>query len=95
MNSHRSCFTQTLEVLKSIERGETPEILKNRLHLSRYSFEYTLNRLLSNKLIEPNPEDYYKTTQKGKNIISFNNKDPLNQRPVLLELLGLVDTSLL
>jgi Mn-dependent DtxR family transcriptional regulator len=93
LNSYRSSFTQTLEVLKSIERGEPPEILKNRLQLSRYSFEYTMNRLLSNKLIELNPEDYYKTTQKGKNILTYNKKDPLNQRPVLLELLGLNDSN--
>ena len=91
MNSHRSSFTQTLDVLKSIESRELPELAKNRLQLSRYSYEYSVSRLLLNNLIESNPEGCYLTTKKGKNVLGYNNdEDPLNhQRPVLLELLGL------
>jgi len=94
LNSHRSSFTQTLEVLKSIERGELPELAKNRLQLSRYSYEYSVSRLLLNNLIESNPEGYFLTTNKGKNVLGYNDdEDSLNhQRPVLLELLGLDDS---
>jgi hypothetical protein len=82
-------------VLKSIERGDPPDLMKRRLQLSRYSYEYTLNRLLSNNLIKTDSKGTYYTTKKGKNVLGYKNGDEsVEKKPMLLKLLGLDPNSL-
>lgn len=53
--------------------GEKPEETKKRLQLSRYSYEYTLNRLLANRLVEPR-EGALRLTGKAVNILRYGSE---------------------
>jgi hypothetical protein len=82
-------------VLKSIERGDPPDLMKSRLQLSRYSYEYTLNKLLSSNLIKTDSNGTFCTTKKGKNVLGYKNEDEsVEKKPMLLKLLGLDPNSL-
>ena len=73
LHTKRSSYTQTLHVLEAIKSGEKPEKTKKRLQLSRYSYEYTLNRLMANRLVEPR-EGALRLTGKAMNILSYGSE---------------------
>lgn len=70
MNTHRSSYQQTLKVLRAISEGMSPSDIKSRILLSRYSYEYIVNRLLSNAMLEHIGEDLV-LTNKGYNVLNF------------------------
>ena len=75
MNTHRSNYQQTLKVLKEIAQGLDSNEIKSKLFLSRYSFNYTINRLLSNDLVEYS-EGELVVSRKGYNILKFEQEYP-------------------
>lgn len=75
MNTHRSNYKQTLKVLKEIAQGLDSNEIKSKLFLSRYSFNYTVNRLLSNDLVEYS-EGVLVVSRKGYNILKFEQEYP-------------------
>ena len=70
MNTHRSSYQQTIKVLRAISEGMSPGDIKSRIQLSRYSYEYIVNRLLSNAMLELIGEDLV-LTNKGYNVLNF------------------------
>ena len=48
----------------------SPGDIKSRIQLSRYSYEYIVNRLLSNAMLELIGEDLV-LTNKGYNVLNF------------------------
>ena len=70
MNTHRSSYQQTIKVLRAISEGMSPSDIKSRIQLSRYSYEYIVNRLLSNAMLEHIAEDLV-LTNKGYNVLNF------------------------
>jgi hypothetical protein len=75
LNTHRSNYKQTLKVLKEIAQGLDSNEIKSKLFLSRYSFNYTVNRLLSNDLVEYS-EGVLVVSRKGYNILKFEQEYP-------------------
>jgi hypothetical protein len=57
-------------VLRAISEGMSPSNIKSGIHLSRYSYEYIVNRLLSNAILEHIGEDLV-LTNKCYNILNF------------------------
>ena len=76
MNSNRSGFRSLLEALRAIDAGRSPNEIKSKLELSRYSFQYTINRLLKNNLITENQDETYTLTQKGRNVLGYYTREP-------------------
>ena len=70
MNTHRSSYQQTIKVLRAISEGMSPSDIKSRIQLSRYSYEYIVNRLLSNAMLEHIGEDLV-LTNKSYNVLNF------------------------
>ena len=70
MNTHRSSYQQTIKVLRAISKGMSPSDIKSRILLSRYSYEYIVNRLLSNAMLEHIGEDLV-LTNNGYNVLTF------------------------
>ena len=75
MNTHRSSYQQTLQVLKEIANGLDPSEIKSKLFLSRYSYNYTINRLHANDLVEYR-EGTLVLSKKGINILKFEQEYP-------------------
>ena len=75
MNSHRSNYRQTLGVLKGIASGLHPKEIKSELSLSRYSYNYTINRLIANDFIEYEKGKLV-VSRKGVNILKFEKEYP-------------------
>ena len=75
MNTHRSNYQQTLKVLKRIAQGLDSNEIKSKLFLSRYSYNYTVNRLLANDLVEYS-EGELVVSRKGCNILKFEKEYP-------------------
>lgn len=76
----RSSYKQTVDVLLAISEGKTPQEIKSSLILSRYSYEYVINRLRNYQLIEDIGETLV-VSKKGLNVVSFlreNQKIPLD-----------------
>ena len=65
-----------LEALRAIDAGGSPSEIKSKLELSRYSFKYTINRLLRNNLIAENQDKTYTLTQKGRNVLGYYTREP-------------------
>ena len=75
----RSSYKQTVDVLLAISEGKTPREIKSRVILSRYSYEYIVNRLRSYQLLEEG--DGLVISRKGRNVVNFlkeNQKVPLD-----------------
>ena len=75
----RSSYKQTVDVLLAISEGKTPREIKSSVILSRYSYEYIINRLRSFQLLEEG--DALLVSRKGENVVSFlreNRKIPLD-----------------
>ena len=70
MNTHRSSYQQTIKVLRAISEGMSPSDIKSRIQLSRYSYEYIVNRLLSNAMLEHIGEDLV-LTNNSYNVLNF------------------------
>ena len=77
MNTHRSNYQQTLKVLREIAEGLDQNEIKSKLFLSRYSFNYTINRLLANDLVEYS-EGELVLSRKGFNVLKFELGYPEN-----------------
>lgn len=75
MNTHRSSYNQTLLVLKEIADGLEPSEIKSKLFLSRYSYNYTVNRLLANDLVEYK-DNILVLSCKGLNVLKFEAEYP-------------------
>lgn len=75
MNTHRSSYEQTIKVLKEIAKGLQPNEIKSKLYLSRYSYNYTINRLVQNGLVEYKDRKLA-LSRKGFNILKFEQEFP-------------------
>ncbi len=75
LNSHRSSYAQTIKVLKEIAAGLNPNEIKSKLYLSRYSYNYTINRLVANDLVEYNNRELA-ISRKGFNVLKFEQEYP-------------------
>jgi hypothetical protein len=75
LNSHRSSYSQTIKVLKEIAAGLDPREIKSKLYLSRYSYNYTVNRLVDNDLVEYKDHDLV-PSRKGYNVLKFEQEYP-------------------
>ena len=76
----RSSYKQTVEVLLAISEGKTPSEIKSSIVLSRYSFEYIVNRLKNFQLLEDH-EKALQVSRKGMNVVKFlkeNQKLPID-----------------
>ena len=74
----RSSYKKTVDVLLAISEGKTPREIKSSVILSRYSYEYIVNRLRSYQLLEEG--DALVISRKGENVVNFlkeNQKVPL------------------
>ena len=78
MNTHRSNYQQTLQVLKEIADGLDQNEIKAKLFLSRYSYNYTVNRLHANDLVEYS-EGELVVSRKGHNVLKFELEYPENK----------------
>lgn len=70
MNTHRLSYQRTIKVLRALSEGMSANEIKSRLQLSRYSYEYVINRLVENMLIEYIGDDIL-MTNKGYNVLNF------------------------
>lgn len=75
MNTHCSNYQQTLKVLREIAEGLDQNEIKSKLFLSRYSYNYTVNRLLANDLVEC-IESELVISRKGFNVLKFEPEYP-------------------
>lgn len=75
MNTHRSSYEQTIKVLKEIAAEVPPNEIKAKLYLSRYSFNYTVSRLIQNELVEYKDKQLV-LSRKGYNILRFEKEYP-------------------
>ncbi len=78
MNTHRSNYQQTLKVLREIADGLDQNEIKSKLFLSRYSYNYTVNRLLANDLVAYS-EGELVLSRKGLNVLKFELEYPENK----------------
>ncbi len=70
----RSSYKQTVDVLIALSEGKTSNEIKSIVPLSRYSYDYILNRLVSHELVEAHG-DVLVVTRKGMNVVSFLNEN--------------------
>lgn len=75
MNSHRSNYARTINVLREIASGLHENEIKSKLFLSRYSYNYTISRLLTNGLIDYENEKLV-VSRKGYNVLNFEREHP-------------------
>lgn len=75
MNTHRSNYKQTIKVLKEMAAGLSQNEIKSKLFLSRYSYNYTVNRFLENDLVEYKDGELV-PSRKGYGILKFEQKCP-------------------
>ena len=73
MNTHRSSYQQTIRVLRAISEGMDPAEIKSKIKLSRYSYDYVVNRLLMNNMLEYRGESLV-LTNKGYNVLTLVTK---------------------
>jgi predicted transcriptional regulator len=66
----RSSYKQTIDVLLAISEGKTSNEIKSSVKLSRYSFDYILNRLVNHELVESQGEVLV-VTRKGLKVVIF------------------------
>ena len=66
----RSSYKQTIDVLLAINEGKTSSEIKSSIQLSRYSYDYILNRLRNYQLLEDHG-DALVISKKGANVINF------------------------
>jgi Mn-dependent DtxR family transcriptional regulator len=64
-----------LNVLREIALGLEENEIKSKLFLSRYSYNYTVSRLLSNGLVEYEGETLV-VSRKGENVLRFEKEHP-------------------
>ena len=67
----RSSYQQSINVLRAIDEGLTPSEIKSREGLSRYSFQFVVNRLINTRLIEYQG-DRLVVLNKGLRVLSFD-----------------------
>lgn len=48
----RSSYQQSINVLRAIGDGLTPSEIKSREGLSRYSYQFVVNRLINTELVD-------------------------------------------
>ncbi len=76
----RSSYKRTIDVLLAISEGKSPQEIKTGIQLSRYSFEYIINRLRNYHLLEDHGETLT-VSRKGVNVVNFlkeNEKIPVD-----------------
>jgi len=73
VNTYRSSYQQTIKVLRAISEGMDPSEIKSKIKLSRYSYDYVVNRLLTNNMLEYRGEALV-LTNKGYNVLNFGNE---------------------
>ena len=66
----RSSYKQTVDVLLAISDGKTSQEIKSSVMLSRYSYEYIVNRLRNYQLLEEN-SGVLMVSRKGMNVVNF------------------------
>jgi len=67
----RTSFGQCLDFLACVRDGLSARAIKERLGLSRYSYEYTRNRLLRLRLVIYDG-DQLLLTDKGLNVLTYS-----------------------
>ena len=80
----RSSYKQTIDVLLAISEGKSPREIKTSIMLSRYSYDYIINRLRNHHLLEDHGEVLV-VSKKGFNVVNFlkeNEKLPLDNAVV-------------
>ena len=80
MVTGRSSYKQTVEVLLAISEGRSPQEIKTGIQLSRYSYDYIINRLRNYQLLEDHVETLT-VSRKGANVVNFlkeNQKIPMD-----------------
>lgn len=60
----------TVDVLLAISEGKSVKEIKSSIQLSRYSYDYIINRLLTHQLLEDHGE-VLSLSNKGVNVINF------------------------
>lgn len=76
----RSSYKQTVDVLLAISEGKSPPEIKTSIQLSRYSYDYIINRLRNYQLLE-DTGDVLLVSRKGANVVNFlkeNEKIPVD-----------------
>jgi len=76
----RSSYKQTVDVLLAINDGKTSQEIKSSIQLSRYSYDYIINRLKNHQLLEDQGEVLV-VSRKGMNVVNFlseNEKIPMD-----------------
>lgn len=66
----RSSYKQTVDVLLAISDGKSPREIKSDVQLSRYSYDYIINRLRNYQLLEDTGEVLV-VSRKGSNVVNF------------------------
>ena len=66
----RSSYKQTVDVLMAISDGLSPREIKTNVQLSRYSYDYIINRLRNYQLLEDTGEVLV-VSRKGENVVAF------------------------
>ena len=66
----RSSYKQTVDVLLAINEGKTDHEIKSSIQLSRYSYDYIINRLRNFQLLEEEGE-FLVVSRKGANVVKF------------------------
>ena len=70
INSSRTSYDQCLDFLACVRDGLDASRIKERLGLSRYSYEYTLNRLVRLELVAYEGGKL-RLTGKGTNVLRY------------------------
>jgi Mn-dependent DtxR family transcriptional regulator len=70
-HSLRASYQLCLVFLACVQDGLSPHGIKERLDLSRYSYEYTLNKLLRLRLIDYKGNQLT-LTDRGVNVLSYS-----------------------
>jgi hypothetical protein len=70
INSFRASYHQCIGFLACVRDGLDARGIKERLGLSRYSYEYTVNKLLRYRLIAYEVKDLL-LTEKGANVLRY------------------------
>lgn len=70
----RSSYKKTVDVLIAISEGKTANEIKSSVQLSRYSYDYIVNKLLNHQLLESQGEVLI-VSRKGVNVVNFLNEN--------------------
>ena len=72
----RSSYQQSVNVLRAIRNGLTPSEIKSREGLSRYSYQFIVNRLINFGLVDYQG-DCLVLLKKGLNVMSFGENEKI------------------